>query len=270
MPEVLDVTRDNDTDEITQFLILGDDGQPSTKVASPENLLLYDPADELPFDGGMYDFMSGDSALRLCNDPQISVGQSGDEYSYVLNLDGNVVETTPAQADDLLQGVYDLIANDDVSGLTSLHAEIIKNQVRRNIVNILAQTFEEKHRIEIVANGWLVDDFYLVDWNAKMYTKDDDPEEGDYVRDRNSDTGVSKDDSYEFVRLSHRINNADTAEVEIGGKNYTLSEREMLFLSKITWLLNRRHYHTDTPFWEFADKWATVEEEEPNLDVFDI
>lgn len=268
MPEVLDVSRDNETDEITQFLILGDNGQPSTKVASPENLLLYDPADELPFDGGMYDFMSGESALRLSD--EVTVGQSGDEYSYVLSVRQNVVETTPAQADKLLQGVYDAVANNDLSGLKELHAEIIKNQVRRNIVNILAQTFEEKHRIEIVANGWLVDDFYLVDWNAKMYTKDDDPEEDDYIRDSSSSSGVSKDTSYEFVRLRHSVSSSDTMEVEIGGTIYMLSEREMLFLSKIKWLLHRRHYHPDEPFWDFAEKWATVEEKEPNLDVFDI
>jgi hypothetical protein len=268
MTEVLDVSRDNETNEITQFLILGDDGQPDTKVASPENLLLYDPADELPFDGGMYDFVSGESALRLSD--EVTVGQSGDEYSYVLSVGGSVVETTPAQADELLQGVYDAVAEDDVSKLKSLHAKIIKNQVRRNIVNILAQTFEEKHRIEIVANGWLVDDFYLVDWNAKMYAKNDDPEEGDYVRDRNSKSGVSKDESYEFVRLRHSVSSGDTTEVTIGGKAYTLSEREMLFLSKIKWLLHRRHYHPDAPFWDFAEKWATVEEKEPNLDVFDI
>jgi len=268
MPEVLDVSRDDETDEITQFLLLGDDGQPTTKVASPENLLLYDPADELPFDGGMYDFVTGEEALRLSD--EVTVGQSGDEYSYVLSVGESVVETTPRQADELLQGVYDAVAEDDISTLKSLHAEIIKNQVRRNIVNILAQTYEERHRIEIVANGWLVDDFYLVDWNAKMYAKNDDPDEDDYTRDRTSDSGVSKDDSYEFVRLSHSLSSSDTMEVEIGGANYMLSEREMLFLSKIKWLLHRRHYHPDTPFWDFADKWATVEEREPNLDVFDI
>jgi len=265
MPEVLDISRDNETGEITQFLILGDDGQPQTKIASPENLLLYDPEDELPFEGGMYEFVTGDSALRLSDN--VSVGQSGDEYSYVLSVGDSTVETTPEQADDLLQGVYDAVANDHTSTLKKLHAKIIKNQVRRNIINVLVQTFQENHRIEIVANGWLVDDFYLVDWNAKMYAKNDNPDENDYTRDGN---GVSKDDSYEFVRLRHSLSSDDTTEVTIAGDNYMLSEREMLFLSKIKWLLHRRHYHPDTPFWEFADKWATVKEKEPNLDVFDI
>lgn len=268
MTEVLDVSRDDDSNEITQFLILGDDGQPATKVASPENLLLYDPEDELPFDGGMHDFLSGESAFRLSD--EVVVGQGGDEYSYVLSVNENMVETTPEQADELLRGVYDAIAQDDVSGLKSLHQQIIKNQVRRNIVNILAQTYEECHRIEIVANGWLIDDFYLVDWDASMYAKNDDPDEDDYVRDRSASGGVSKDTSYEFVRLNHSVSSGDAMEVDIDGTTYMLSEREMLFLSKVKWLLHRRHYHPDTPFWDYAEKWATVEKTEPNLDLFDI
>lgn len=269
MTEILDISR-NEDDKITQFLILGGDGQPDTKVASPENLLLYDPDDELPFEGGMNDFLSGDSALRLSDDPKVLVSRAGDEYTYTLSIAESAVETKPEQADKLLQGVYDAISEDDVRPLERLHRDILKNQVRRNIVNILAQTFEQKHRIEITQKGWLVDDFYLVDWNANMYAKDNDPDEADYVRDRGSDGGVSKDTSYELVRLSHSISSADTMAVTIDGSDYTLSEREMLFLSKIKWLLHRRHYHPDTPFWDFVDKWATVEEEEPNLDVFDI
>jgi hypothetical protein len=268
MTEVLDVSREQGTDEITQFLILGPTGQPETKVASPENLLLYDPEDELPFDGGMLDFLSGDSALRL--DDRISVAVAGDEYSYVLDVDGSVVETTPEQADDLLQGVYDAIADEDTTGLEKLHRDILKSQVRRQLVNILAQTFEERHRISIVSNGWLVDEFYLVDWNANLYTKDDDPDEDDYVRSRSSDTGVEKDDSYEFVRLRHSVSQEDTQSVSVNDSTYTLSEREMLFLSKVKWLLHRRHYHPDTPFWEYADKWASVEEEEANPDVLGL
>lgn len=277
MTEILDVSRDKETGEITQFLILGDSGQPDTKIASPENLLLYDPEDELPFEGGMNEFLSGDSALRVSEDPMVVVGQAGDEYSYILNVGGSVVETTPEQADTLLKGVYDAIADDDTSILEQLHKNIMANQVRRSLINVLAQTYEQRDRIEIVQNGWLVDGFYLVDWNAKMYAANDDREEGDYVRS-GSDT-VQKDTTYELVRLKHSISDADCADVVVDGDEYTLSEREMLFLSKIKWLLYRRHYHPDKPFWYFADQWADVEvetglpemdDEEPNLDVFDI
>lgn len=266
MSEVLDVSR-NEDGEITQFLILGDDGQPDTRVASPENLLLYDPADELPFEGGLDTVLGGDNALCISYKPTIIVDQK-DEHSYVLSVGGDVVETTPTQADKLLQGVYDAIANENITTLQKLHERIKSQQVRRRIINVLAQTFEESHRITIEPEGWVIDNFYLVDWNAKMYTTNDDPDEGDYVRSGN-DT-VQEDRSYEFVRFRNGIGDTGGQQVAIDGEEYTLTEREMLFLAKVKWLLYRRHFHPDKPFWEFAEKWATVEDEEPDLDVFDI
>lgn len=265
MTEILDVSRDRDTGEITQFLIL-ENGQPKTKVASPENLLLYDPAEELPFDGGMYDFLSGEHAIELSDD--IVVAFAGDEYSYIIEVKGSLVETTPSQAEQLLQGVYDAIVTDDLSAIKNLHHNIIKNQVRRNIVNALYRTFPERKRIEIAVNGWLIDDFYLVDWNANMYAKDDDPDSPDYVRQGGE--AVKKDTSYELVRLRHHINSSDVVDVTIDGTAYTLTEREMLFLAKVQWLLHRNHYHPDKAFWSYTDKWATIESEEPDLDVFEI
>jgi hypothetical protein len=269
MVEVLDISRDTQTGKITQFLILADDGQPETKLASPENLLLYDPENELPFDGGMRQFLEGDSALRLREEPKIVVGQAGDEYMYSLSVNDSVVETTPKQADKLLRGVYEAIASDKTGALETLHRKILKNQVRRDIVNILAQTFEERHRITVTQEGWLVDDFYLVDWNASMYSKDDDPDEADYVRDSAARNEVTRDKSYEMVRLRYSLD-VKSVNVEIDGRTQKLSEREMLFLAKIKWLLHRHHYHPDTPFWAFADKWACVEEEEPNIDAMGI
>jgi len=268
MSEILDISYDNDTGEITQFLIIGNDGQPHTKKATPDNLLLYDPEDELPFDNGLNTFFSAETALRVSTDPKVVVGQAGDEYSYVLSVAGSAVETTPRKSEDVLQGVYEALANDNEERLVSLHRDILSTQVRRNLINILAQTFEQRHRISIEADGWLVDDFYLVDWNAKMYTKDDDPDEGDYVRS-NGDA-VKKDKSYEFVRLNHSISNSDCMSVMVNGDEYTLSEREMLFLGKVKWLLRRRHYHPDRPFWDFVDRWTDVEDDEPDIDVFDI
>ena len=275
MTEILDVSRDNETNELTQFLIL-EDGQPETKIASPENILLYDPEDKLPFDGGMQDFLSGESALQLSEEPPVYVAQTGSDYSFILNVRGSVVETTPSQAEEVLRGIYAALADDDTSKLESLHRSIMSNQVRRGVINALKHDFPESRRIEIVDNGWLVDGFYLVDWNARLYAANDDPEEDDYVRSGGST--VKKDKSYEFVRIRHSVNQEDPIVIGIGEDNYELTEREMLFLAKVKWLLHRRHFHPDKPFWYFADRWADVDIEsgkppdelEPNLDVYDL
>lgn len=275
MTEILDVSRDNDTDEITQFLIL-ENGQPETKIATPENLLLYDPADELPFEGGLNDFLSGSNALRVSSEPEIVVKQSNDEYSYMLSVDDNLVETTPNQAEELLRGVYGAMADDDETRLANLHREILETQVRRPIVNALKKTFDERERIEIVANGWLIDAFYLVDWNANLYGANDDPQEGDYVR--SGGKAVKKDTTYELCDLSGNLSVIDGFSVTLGGDEYSLTERELLFLSKVKWVLHRRHYHPDEAFWRYVDRWADVDvetgrpetEDEPNLDVYDL
>lgn len=275
MTEVLDVSHDNNTGEVTQFLILGDDGQPDTKLASPENMLLYDPLDELPFDGGMNDFLSGEHALQIQeDDPNVVVSQSMDEYSYIISINGSPVETTPEKAGDVLEALYTAIVEDEPDKIVNLHRSVLSDQVRRNLVNMLVHTFEESHRIEIVTNGWLVDGFYLVDWNAKMYDANDDRDEGDYVGSGRE--AVKKDTTFEFVRLGEGIGDVSEEEVTVDGEAHVLTEREILFLAKVKWLLYRRHYHPDEDFWTYTDQWADVDvetglpemDDEPNMDLF--
>jgi len=264
---VADVSYNQDG-EMEQFLIFWDDGEPDTRRATAENILLFDPEDSLPFDGGLNQFFSGDSAVQLSDDPRVVIAQSGDEYSYILSVDGDVVETTPEQSERILEAVYDAIADDDIAALIDAHSGILKNQVRRRVVNLLKQTFDEAGRINITQNGWLIDDFFLVDWNAKMYAANDDKDSGDYVR--SGSNAVQKDTTYEFVRLNKSFSQIDTVDVTIDGTVKHLSEREMLFLAKVRWLLDREHYHPDEAFWTYVNQWATMPREKPNLDQFSL
>jgi hypothetical protein len=282
MTNVIDVSRNKETGDITQFTIISSTGQPELKKATPENLLLYDPADELPFDDGMSGFLSGNEALVLQeDDPTIMVAPTSNDYCYILRVRDNTVETTPNQAERVLSGIRDAVIDGEVEPLIDLYDHIMSTQVRRDVVNALHQTFDEAFRIAQTSNGWLVDDFYLVDWSASMYAKHDDPDEADKIR---SGGGVTETDkSYEFVQLQLR-RDTEPVEVSIHGETYRLTEREMLFLAKIKWLLNRRHYHPDQPFWMFADKRASVdwktgepeqeesedEDDGPDLDSFEL
>jgi hypothetical protein len=135
-------------------------------------------------------------------------------------------------------------------------------------VNALRLTFPESSRITVTQSGWLVDGFYLVDWNAKLYASNDDPDSADYVR--SGGKAVEKDTSYELVQLRHRLDEIGTETVTIDGSQYTLTEREMMFLARVTWLLDRRYYHPDDDFWNFCDQWASVESSEPDTDVFTL
>jgi hypothetical protein len=270
---VADVTYDSETDEPEQFLLFWDGGEPETKRATPENMLLFDPEDELPFDNGLYEFVAGETALRLSADPELIVTQAGNEYSYIIHYDGDTIETTPSQAEQVLEGVYDaLTADDDTSVLEQVHRTAMEKQVRRRVINTLKNTFDEYQRIEIMSNGWVIDNLFIVDWSANLYTTENDPDEGDYFRSGGS--VVQKDTSHEFIQFhrSSEFEVPDSQRVRIGNENYDLTEREMLFLTKVKWVLNREYYHPDEPFWLYVEKWTDIEEssEEPSLDSFNI
>ena len=280
---VADKSYNKETGELEQFLVFWSGGEPELKRASAENVLLFDPEDVLPFENGMYEFLNGEQALILSEEPEVILAPTSNEYAYMLRVRGNVVETTPKQAERVLEGVIAVAKEGDASELLDLYNDIMNihdSQVRQHVMNALHETFDNEERIEIMSNGWLIDDYYLVDLSASIYTKDDDPLEDDYVRSSGS---VRKDDSYEFVQfsISRSARDMDRIEVEINGEQYRLSEREMLFLAKVKWLLSRRYYHPDKPFWMTADRHASVDwktgkpedsddEEEPNLGKFNI
>lgn len=279
---VIDISRDKETGEISQFTILDNTGQPSLKTASPENILLYDPADELPFEDGLSGFLSGNEALVLQDsDPVVMVAPTNNEYCYILRVRDNTVETTPNQAERVLGGIKDATINGDVSELINLYDHIMSTQVRRDVVNALHDTFSQQERIVKGGNGWLIDDFFLVDWSASMYAKHDDPDEKDVIR---GSGGVRETDrSYEFVQLNLN-RETEPVNVVIEGEPYKLTEREMLFLAKVKWLLNRREYYPDRPFWMFIERkytenidWKTgeytgdeSEERDHSLDGFNL
>ena len=273
---IADKSYNNETGELEQFLVFWSGGEPELKTASVENILLFDPEDELPFDGGMYEFLNGETALILSEDPEVIVAPTKNEYAFMIRVRGNVVETTAQQAEQVLQGVLDVSNGDEPNDIIALYHTIMDEQVRQDLVSSLYGTFDEADRIKKMSNGWLIDDFYLVDWTASVYTKDDDPQEDDYIRQGSS---VKKDGSYEFVKLSiNRVaRDIDPVSVRISDDTYQLSEREMLFLAKVKWLLSRRHYHPDQPFWMTADQHASVDPEtgkpisdEPSTDTFNL
>ncbi|AGM11464.1 hypothetical protein M199_gp202 [Halogranum tailed virus 1] len=243
--EIVDENRDRNTGELQSFLLIWDNGEPEMKNATPENTLL--------FKHGLYEFLNGNNAVILNDDdPEVIVAPTGMEYAYMLRVRGHTVETTPNQAESVLQGVMDVVEHNDLSTILSVHREIVSTQARQTLINALYETFSasDKKRITKAANGWLVDGFYLVDWKGNLYTKDDDPDEGDY--ERQGSQAVQTDKSYELVMLRPG-DVPDPVTVTINGSKHELTEREMLFLAKVKWILGRTKYHPDMPFWLYLD-----------------
>lgn len=252
--EILDRNRDRESGELLSFLVM-EDGEPIPKKATSENVLLYEH--------GLKEFLSGKHAVIVSeNDPEVILAPTGNDKAYLLRVNGSTVETTPSEATSLLESLRVVVEadnsvqrNDGIDDIVAVYDKIIRTQVRRWLVRAMKTTFpqQEQQRITEIDRGWLIDGSYLVDWNASLYSAEDDPDEDDYTVGMGSASTVDK--SYEFLRLTP-ANSPSSHEVAVNGNSYRLSEREMLFLSKVRFMLDRRYYHNDEPFWRWNDQFA--------------
>lgn len=232
--------------DVESYILIFDDGsRPESYKANAKNKLL--------FEEGMYEFIEGQEVRKLNDNPEVIIGSS--EETYLLSVDGSIIETMPSQASDFLEGVLQSRQENSTQKLQALHQNIISDQVRRRYINLLVSIFDES-RIDTTTNGWLVDGFILVTWDASVYLKDDDKESYERV----GNEAVKVDKSKQFVKVEVPIpDEPDT--ITIDGTEITLTEREMMFLRRVEWLLHRRDYHPDTPFWDFAERWMPNKEE---------
>jgi len=242
---VRDVNRADDN-EVLSMLVEEPPGHPPHFIdGSAENVLLY--LHELK------EFLDGKHGALLSDDPHISVKPSASESVYRVTVGERPVESMPHQSDDVLHAVKDAIENDDLDPIVEIYKEIIDNQVRRDVVNDLIELLDvlPAGRLQVTADGWLIDSYYLVDWTASVYVIEDDRDSPDYRR--SNDTVEVTDKSKEFIELraSHSPNRMTVKRPD--GEELILGEREMMFLSKVKWLLERTKYHQDEPFWRWNE-----------------
>jgi len=230
----------------------------------------------MPFDDGISGFFNDGEALMLSeDDPQLYVVPTEDDNRFAIYYDGKMVETMPKQSVDVLEALYTAVIDKDIRDVLSVYDDIMSSQVRRNVINAIHPTFEESDRIDVIERGWLIDDLLLIDWSASMYAKHDDPTEPDVVR--KGDIVDTVDRSYEFVQLRTSLDITPVT-IRIGDTRVRMTEREIMFLAKVRWVLNRRDYHPDVPFWYYVDRFSSVnwrtgepeEQDEPSFSSFSI
>lgn len=242
---VIDVNANGD--EVLSILIQ-EDGMPAPEMVDgkTENVLLYIH--------GMYDFVYGDESAIVCTDPYICVEPTSRESTYRVTVADRSVESMPQQSDDILRGLKQAIEDNDLDLLLDTYEEIIDSQVRRDVINSLLGRLSNipPERITVNEQGWLIDNYYLVDWTASVYTR----ENNDTENYRRGGGGVTAyDKSFEFVDLTlSGSESPDRAKVNVDGEMKVLGEREMVFLSKVRWLIKRHEYHKDKPFWLWQEK----------------
>jgi hypothetical protein len=236
--EILDRQEDSNGDVQSYLLHWKESGRTERKAATPTNKLLIDE--------GLYDFLNNSEAIKVNEDPEIIVSSRSNEHSYLLRVDGDVVETTPHMSQDVLEGI-DAAIDGNERHLLDVYQEIRANHVRQDVINALVHIFgEDRHRIQRVANGWLIDGFFVITWDAGLYSTQRGPEEDTMVRQ--GQEVVEADSSHEFVELD-LTNGIESEEVTLDGDKYLLTEREMLFLAKAEWVLNGPKYHPNKSYW---------------------
>lgn len=236
--EILDKQEDSNGNVQSYLVFWKDSGETERRSGNAFNQLLIE--EELG------DFIHSDEALKVSEDPEIIVQSRSNEHSFLLQLNGDIVETMPNTSADVLQGVKEAIDGDS-SALEEIYTDIRSNNVRRDVINSLIYIFDDdKYRIDIVTNGWLIDDFFLVTWDAGLYSTERGPEESTLKRQNNEI--VEADSNNEFFDLD-RTEDVETDSVTLDGDEYLLTEREVLFLSKVEWLLDGPKYHPNNEHW---------------------
>jgi hypothetical protein len=212
---------------------------------SNENILLYLHE--------MKEFLEGEHGAVLSQDPYVSVERSPMDSVYVITVGDTSVETMPNQSDDVLEALKECVEKEKLDPITEVYREVLNNQVRRDVIKNVVEVVDTipDGRIRITPDGVLVDGYYVVDWTASIYVIEDDKNEPDYTRSGNKVEVTDK--SKEFVSLTTRKKPKEMSITTPSGKKILLGEREMMFLSKVKWLIERTEYHQDEPFWRWNE-----------------
>lgn len=197
-------------------------------------------------------FLDGDEGALLSRDPHVSIKPTDTESVYKITMGERTVENTPGEAGKVLQALRSAKEDRDLHPLQELYKKIIDKQVRRDVMNDILEVLPslDTNRVEVTEDGWLVDGFYVLDWEAGVYV-DNDTEET-YMRGGGGVTTVDK--SKEFVDLRQSQDNERKA-IKLGGETILLGEQEMLFLKKARWLMQRTTYHPDESFWRYNENY---------------
>lgn len=240
--EVIDKNKDSDGN-IESFLIVWDGGEPELKDGSPENYLLF--IEEL------YELIGGDGVV-LSEEPFVAIRPTVHDKEYMLSVDDYTIRTYPKQSEDLLRGVKTFIDSGDLEDVMDVYRELISDKVRRKFVSHLLNTFsvDEKERVEMFSNGWLIDDMYVVNWDAEIYQHNDDSDKHYTVR---SSDVVEVNTRHELTTVNTDTSFLDDIVVTINSEKHSLTDMEKEFLTKVKWLLHRKNYHGDIPFWITTD-----------------
>jgi hypothetical protein len=171
---------------------------------------------------------------------------------YVITVDGDERVVPNELESDALSAVRER----DGEALGEIHQHVVDTQVRQSVVNEFHSEFidevemkmlatqdgegeyedvehERNPRVEVTDDGWIVDDTFIVQWNAENYLTTD-----IQVHIRDGERTVEADESKQARNLSFSAIDGEKEVDSPTGITFTLDEREQKFLATVEILLN--------------------------------
>lgn len=205
------------------YLVEYSDGTHAYEPATPTNTVL--------FEDGLFEEVNGTHSFHH-NNKQITVVADVFSRNYTISVSGNEVAVPDDYADDLVDA---FTSHNTAEIVHDLYYDIIEGQVRRDVVDSFLDRFPED-RVEIEASGWVIDDTFVVTYEAENYLLNQDT-----VYVRKSDDMVEADESKQAVDLEFNIDDEATLATATG-ETVTATAREQEFVATVECLLYPADY----------------------------
>lgn len=229
--------------ELPNMLLLDIDGTVTYVSNTPKNKLLFD-REKFSINGkSLYSLLHGNDGMRVVlsyDDPYVALSPSQHEDVYRLwygTRDHHDVRTPVEQVEKVLNGIIEVVEDDDPSALKEVYDHVINNQVRREVVGLFLDFGKlPTDRIDVMAEGWLIDEMFLVTWDAKVYLWTDSWKEGSY--DPRRSTQYEKPGEFITIEPEKELEPTD---IPVGNQTYRFGKLERLFVHRVNWMLDWEH-----------------------------
>ena len=222
MPELID---SNDTN----LLIETEDGRTELVARSPLNRLL--------FDHELWGLLRrGDEMLvfgKSEDHPQVLIAPDSNAENYTIkigdydNLHLGVHQKTKLV--EALAEVYENNGGEDPTPVIRMYDEIRKEQVRRRVIDSLAEQPPFAGRVEATDDGWLINGHLLLTWEREFFHP------GTTSR-RVVGSSVAPGSTEKAYRVRFGDAPAEMErEMTVDGVNYRMTDAEMSFIARAVW-----------------------------------
>ncbi len=204
------------------------DSNKTSMLLQIDGRLVFKPNNEitrLRFLHGLHEFLSQPMQSRYLGD-DILISSTYNENVFTIEWDGDLVQNPPSLAENVLKALLDAIERKDTDPIKALFCRIKELRIREETIEAIVHTVPP-HRIKYQKDSIIIDDLFRLEKNGHAYRCDNNR------------------------HLCIVPGNRTIKPMVIRYRNFdiSLSETDVLFLSKLFFLLAAERYRNDSGFW---------------------